>query len=122
VFHVGLLKKFQGPTPDTPPPLPPLHHGAVAPEPERAIRFRLDRGVHQVLVQWRGESAASATWEDVEPFRAKYPAFQLEDKLLLDRGEMSWSGARIPGAAGPMTCAATRSAHEDALGAITVSG
>jgi hypothetical protein len=42
--------------------------------------------VHQVLVQWKGESAASATWEDVEPFRAKYPDFQLEDELVLDGG------------------------------------
>jgi hypothetical protein len=46
----------------------------------------LARGVHQVLIQWQGESAASATWEDVRPFRAKYPDFQLEDELVLDRG------------------------------------
>ncbi|XP_066360654.1 uncharacterized protein [Miscanthus floridulus] len=86
VFHVGLLKKFQGPPPDAPPPLPPMHHGAIAPVPERAVRFCLARGVQPVLVQWQGESAASATWEDVEPFRAKYPEFQLEDELLLDGG------------------------------------
>jgi len=73
VFHVGLLKKFQGTPPDAPPALPPLHHGAVAPEPKHAVRFRLARGVHQVLVQWKGQSAASASWEDVELFRAKYP-------------------------------------------------
>lgn len=30
--------------------------------------------------------AASATWEDVEFFTAKYPDFQLKDELLLDRG------------------------------------
>jgi hypothetical protein len=42
--------------------------------------------VHQVLVQWKGESAASATWEDVEPFCAKYSEFQLKDELLLDGG------------------------------------
>jgi hypothetical protein len=42
--------------------------------------------VRQVLVQWKGESAASATWEDVEPFCAKYPAFQLEDELVLEGG------------------------------------
>ena len=86
VFHVGLLKKFHGPARDAPPALPPLHHGAVVPEPKRAVRTRLARGVRQVLVQWKGESAASATWEDVEPFRAKYPEFQLEDELLLDGG------------------------------------
>lgn len=86
VFHVGMLKKFQGTPPDDPPPLPPLHHGAVAPVPERAVRFRLARGVHQVLVQWKGASAASATWEDVAPFRAQYPEFQLGDELVLEEG------------------------------------
>jgi len=50
------------------------------------VRFRLARGVKQVLVQWQGESAASATWEDVEPFHAKFPEFQLGDELLLDGG------------------------------------
>jgi hypothetical protein len=84
VFHVGLLKKFQGTTPADPPALPPLHHGVVVPEPARAVRYRLARGVRQVLVEWKGESVASATWEDVEPFYAKYPAFQLEDELVLE--------------------------------------
>jgi len=91
VFHVGLLKKFSGPPPDAPPPLPPVHHGATVPEPEKAVRSRLARGVRQVLVQWKGESAASATWEDVDAFTAKYPNFQLEDELLLDGGrDVMW--------------------------------
>ena len=65
------------------------------------MRARLARGVRQVLVQWKGESAASATWEDVEAFTAKYPAFQLEDELLLDGGEMSCGAAHTPGIEGP---------------------
>jgi hypothetical protein len=84
VFHVGLLKKYQGPPPPAPPQLPLLHHGAIDPEPERAVRYRLARGVHQVLVQWKGASAASATWEDVATLRSKFPQFQLEDELALD--------------------------------------
>jgi hypothetical protein len=84
VFHVGLLKKYQGPPPTEPPPLPLLHHGAVEPEPEHAVRYRLARGVPQVLIQWKDATAASATWEDVAPFRAKFPHFQLEDELALD--------------------------------------
>jgi len=57
--------------------------------------------VRQVLVQWKGESAASATWEDVEAFTAKYPAFQLEDELLLDgRRDVMWA-AHTPGIEGP---------------------
>jgi len=91
VFHVGLLKKFQGTPPAAPPPLPAVHHGALAPEPARAVRSRLARGVRQVLIQWKGESAASSTWEDVDAFRAKYPSFQLEDELSFDGGgDVMW--------------------------------
>jgi hypothetical protein len=35
-------------------------------------------------VEWKGESTASVTWEDVGPFYAKYPAFELEDELVLE--------------------------------------
>jgi hypothetical protein len=86
VFHVGLLKKFHDAPPEAPPPLPLVHHGAITPEPERAVRQRVARGVQQILVQWKGQSPASATWEDIEPFRAKYPALQLEDELPLEEG------------------------------------
>jgi len=84
VFHVGLLKKYHGPPPTAPSPLPLLHHGAVSPEPERAVRYRLARGVHQVLIQWKGATAASATWEDVAHLRTRFPQFPLEDELALD--------------------------------------
>jgi hypothetical protein len=83
VFHMGLLKKFQGEPPTETPPLPPLHHGAIDPEPERTVRYRVMAGVPQALIQWKGASAASATWEDTAAFHAKYPAFQLEDELIL---------------------------------------
>jgi hypothetical protein len=85
VFHVGVLKKCHGTPPQVTPPLPPapLHHGAVTLEPDRVVRTRLNRGVHQVLVQWKDQSPASATWEDMDTFTAKFPTFQLEDELLL---------------------------------------
>jgi hypothetical protein len=60
VFHVALLKKHVGPLPVEPPMLPPLHNGAVVPQPERAVKARLARGVRQILVRWKGESAASS--------------------------------------------------------------
>ena len=42
-------------------------------------------------MQWKGQSAASATWEDAEPFLAKYQAFQLEDELPLEEGrDVMW--------------------------------
>ena len=77
VFHVGVLKKFVGKPPASPPALPVIHHGAVVPEPLRVERARLARGVRQVLVHWRGEPADSASWEDLDGFRAAYPDFQL---------------------------------------------
>jgi hypothetical protein len=91
VFHVGALKKFIGTPPAAPPDLPPIHHGAVAPELVRVERARLARGVRQVLVHWRGEPAESATWEDLDTFRDMYPAFQLEDELDLEGGrDVMW--------------------------------
>jgi hypothetical protein len=78
VFHIGLLKKFHGAPPQEPAPLPPVCHGAVVPEPERAIKAHLARGVRQVLVKWKGALPASSTWEDVDHFCALYPQFQLE--------------------------------------------
>jgi hypothetical protein len=86
VFHIGLLKRWVGEPPAEPPLLPPVHHGAVSPEPERAVRTRVARGVHQVLVRWKGEPVASATWEDLDTFIAKYPTFQLEDELVVEGG------------------------------------
>jgi hypothetical protein len=83
IFHVGLLKKFRGEPPTATPPLPPLRHGAINPEPVRAVRYRVVGGVPQALIQWQGATAASATWEDTAAFRAKYPVFQLEDELIL---------------------------------------
>jgi hypothetical protein len=86
VFHVGLLKPWVGAPPTTPPPLPAVHNGATVPEPERAVKARLARGVRQILVHWKNESAASATWEDLDSFRARFPHFQLEDELSLEGG------------------------------------
>jgi hypothetical protein len=42
---------------------------------KHVVGFQLAHGVHQVLVQWKGESAAFATLEDIEPFCTKYPQF-----------------------------------------------
>jgi hypothetical protein len=63
------------------------------------------RDVRQVLVHWKGQSAASATWEDLDSFRAKYPDCQLEDELDLEGGEMSCGAAPTAGADEPVTCA-----------------
>ena len=86
VFHVGLLKKWVGNPPAAPPPLPAMHNGVVEPEPEHAVHAHLAHGIRQVLIQWKGEPAASATWEDLDSFRDRFPSFQLEDELLVEGG------------------------------------
>jgi hypothetical protein len=86
VFHVSVLKKFVGTPPATTPPMPPTVHGAVVPEPASVTQARLARCIRQVLVQWKDEPDTSATWEDLDDFRARYPDFQLEDELDFDGG------------------------------------
>jgi hypothetical protein len=86
VFHMGLLKPWVGDPPSSPPPLPVVHHGATVPEPERVVKARLARGVRQVLVHWKHEPAASATWEDRDSFIERFPHFQLADELALEEG------------------------------------
>jgi hypothetical protein len=91
VFHVGVLKKFHGVPPEAPPSLSAIHHGAVSSEPERAVKTRVARGVRQVLIQWKDQSPASATWEDVDSFVARFPSFQLKDELPLEAGrDVMW--------------------------------
>ena len=91
VFHVGLLKKFVGTPPVAPPSLPPIHNGAIVAVPAKAVKARLYRGVHQILVQWEDLPRSSASWEDLPAFQECYPSFQLEDKLLLEEGsDVMW--------------------------------
>jgi len=86
VFHVGLLKKWEGSPPAVPPPLPVIHNGATVPESDSVACTRFARGVRQVLVRWKGEPASSATWEDRDSFCARFPTFQLEDELVQEEG------------------------------------
>jgi hypothetical protein len=58
VFHVGVLKKFIGVPPASPPALPIIHNGAVVPEPLQVTQARLARGVRQVLVHWRANRSS----------------------------------------------------------------
>lgn len=86
VFHVGVLRKFVGSPPSEPPALPATLNGAAVSAPARVLAGRLARGVKQVLVQWQGEPATAATWEELEDFTASFPQFQLEDELVFEAG------------------------------------
>jgi transposase InsO family protein len=91
VFHVGLLKKFVGTPPAAPPQLPPVHHGAIVPQPSCVLRLRFEGGTRQALVQWEGLPPSAASWEDLDKFQMRCPQFQLEDELLLKGGsDVMW--------------------------------
>jgi hypothetical protein len=50
VFHVGLLKKYHGPTREGPGILPPIRHGRACLEPAEVTWCRRARGREEVLV------------------------------------------------------------------------
>lgn len=91
VFHVGLLKKFHGEPPSSPPALPLLEHGRALPTPAKVLCASLRRDVWHVLVQWTSLDETEASWEPVEDFKKTYPDFELEDKLFREGGrDVMW--------------------------------
>ncbi|KAH9660393.1 hypothetical protein KPL70_024180 [Citrus sinensis] len=85
VFHVSCLKRKLGvhtPSQQLPDslyvvawewqPLAILDHG---------IFKRNNRPATKLLVQWQGQSKEEATWEECSEFAARFPSFQLADKL-----------------------------------------
>jgi hypothetical protein len=85
VFHVSLLKRFEGSAPDQIVSLPPLLHGRVIPTPEHVLCARVNRGVWELLVQWLGRSKTDTSWEQIEDFKQHYPNFKLEDELFVGK-------------------------------------
>jgi hypothetical protein len=86
-----VLKKFVGTPPVVPSLLPLLLHGAVVPATVWVTRARLAREVRHVLVEWQGEPLVSATWEDLDDLRARFPSFQLQDELDFEAGrDVMW--------------------------------
>ena len=77
------LKKYTGDPPAAVVPLPSILHGRVLPTPAAIVRSRLNRGRWQLLVHWEGRTAVDATWEDIDDFKDRYPAFQLADELFV---------------------------------------
>jgi hypothetical protein len=89
VFHVSLLKKYDGPVPDQVVPLPAVFHGKVLPSPEKIIWARLNRGVWELLVKWTWRSDADTTWEQLEDFKQQFPHVELTDELFVgERGNV----------------------------------
>jgi hypothetical protein len=74
VFHVSQLKLVV-PVTHSAQPLPPDLDGLQV--PERILQKRVAKvGTEvrlQALIKWSGMSAASATWEDIEALRRRFP-------------------------------------------------
>ena len=83
VFHVALLKKYEGDPPGAIVPLPSTLHGRVIPTPAAVVCALLNRGRWQLLIHWEGRTAVDSTWEDIDDFKERYPAFQLADELFV---------------------------------------
>ncbi|WVY90649.1 hypothetical protein V8G54_036163 [Vigna mungo] len=87
VFHISLLKKFQGNLPQQYIclPLTTSEFGPIV-QPWKILKCRVitrnQQKVSQVLVQWNISDPKKATWEDVEEVKDVNPLFNLEDKVV----------------------------------------
>jgi hypothetical protein len=61
MFHVALLKKFEGEVPPAIVHLPEILNGKVLPTPATMVKAQLNTGVWELLVQWVGRSASNAS-------------------------------------------------------------
>ncbi|KAL0405382.1 UNVERIFIED_CONTAM: hypothetical protein Slati_3852100 [Sesamum latifolium] len=83
VFHVSLLKRCAS--------VPSSQVSHLPNIPDRQPFQILDRRCssshsgdsEKLLIQWVGEEASEATWEDLADFRSSYPDFGLEEKALV---------------------------------------
>lgn len=85
VFHVSLLKRCFGPPTSSTCPLPDTvtaNRVLLQPICSLATRTIMRNGnaVRQVLLQWEGELAEDATWEDLNSIHQAHPNLILEDK------------------------------------------
>jgi hypothetical protein len=86
VFHVDLLKPFYSAPPPAPPPLLSLEEGRLVSIPMKVLQFRWTLDSWELQVEWEGEPDKEITWEPLQEFKARFPAFQLEDELFVEEG------------------------------------
>lgn len=88
VFHVSLLRKFEGSVqvPPTAVQLPTISDSStIIPQPETILDRRVvQKGKYrprtEILVTWVGAPSEDATWENLWRFSKSYPTFILADK------------------------------------------
>lgn len=89
VFHVSMLKKFEGPssTPFLPLPLMTVPEGPIISPVEVLDARVIQRGstwTPQALIRWDG--LPDPSWEFVDDFTKYYPTFDLGDKVAALQG------------------------------------
>jgi hypothetical protein len=104
VFHVGLLKPFYCAPPPAPPPLSALEEGRLVSIPAKVLQDRRTLDSWELQVEWEGEPD-KITWEPLQDFKARFPAFQLEDELFVEEGRdvmgQQHQGPARPGVVAP---------------------
>jgi hypothetical protein len=99
VFHVGLLKKFQGLPLEVPPPLPLIHHGAVIPELERAGKTHT-RGCARSWYIGRAKLRFQQLGRTSGRLSPSILLSSSHMSCLSRRGEMSCGDSSMPGSVG----------------------
>jgi len=86
VFHISLLKQFQGSQSQQylPMSLTTTEFGPII-QPEHVLDTRIIKRngieIQQILIQWESFDASEASWEDLTAIKQSYPRFNLEDKV-----------------------------------------
>lgn len=81
VFHISLLKRFQGYSTSTTNPLPSnTYHNQPLLQLTLPYWIR-PKKVNQHWVHWEDTPLEEATWEDQSQFQKLYSSFHLEDKV-----------------------------------------
>jgi hypothetical protein len=89
VFHISLLKKFEGAPPTLVVSLSAIHHGCVLPTPEKKLKAWMNMGVWEILVQWTGHFTTDASWEhSLKNSRLASQQYSSRTSYLLGRGVM----------------------------------
>nr|GEW01841.1 reverse transcriptase [Tanacetum cinerariifolium] len=89
VFHVSILKAFVDNGAEVVTEFPEEFQDGQPVEKPLAMRgnrvvLRNRSPVKQILVQWAGGSPEEATWAWLPKFQTAYPAYNLEDKFILE--------------------------------------
>jgi hypothetical protein len=94
VFHVGVLKAYNGAPPAEVPPLPQMLHGRVLPTPTAVLKSRLARGRWQVLVRWEAQPPSECR-KMLKSSELAIRCSSSRTSSFRRRGEMSWPAGSI---------------------------